>query len=512
MRIRALLVAGLLAASAAAAATGHAPAAGPSAPAPLRTDGAAEAAQEAMLIVYAQLREREFASAASSLAAILESPSFDALGAEQQYEILSLAGRLARDLDDPARAHPLLVRASGYSQAEGGVWYARLMSAADIQDEVDVARCIAMLARRWPAIMGELDERAIVQLAVRLERRADAASEYRELLDALFDTGFTLAGESPDALWLALLRQALEQDHVARARVIARRIKAPRSLLALAVDRRFDRAVEASERFALDAAIDTDLAQVRARVAAEPDRLVHRTALQRRLLDAARFAEALADADAVIAQVADGGGAKRYVDFADEYPWTLDHRAVALQGLGRWGEAVVQLRRAARRPEGGGMNVSQALNLAWLHAELGQAEQALEAVEDIGEMSPYGRMQLEMLRLMVAVQREDAPAVARHLGFMREHRDDAIGTYELALLHADRGEAAAALLIERLRRPDWRSEALLEVQPYKQVPMPPIKAARSARHAALVSRADVRAAIGEVGRLAPAVPLVAPAF
>lgn len=512
MRIRGLLVAGVLAWAQASTGVAQPVIEPPPAPAGAETDSAAQSARTALQVAFAQLREREFAAARRSFQAIVESPGFDALDENQQYEVLSLAGGLARDLGDPAHAHPLLVRASGYPQAEGSVWHARLMAAADIRDDIDVARCVTMLARRWPAIMRELNERAIVQLAVRLERSADAASDYRELLDALFDTGFTVEGESPDVLWLELTRRALDQDHVARARAVARRIRAPRPLLALHVDRRFDRIVEASERFALDAAIEADLAQVRARLAAEPDRLVHRTALQRRLLDAARFAEALADTDAVIAQVSDGGGTKRYVDFDDEYPWTLDHRALALQGLGRSDEAVVQLRRAARRPEGGGMNVSQALNLGWLQAELGKADQALEAVEDLGDMSPYGRMQLEMVRLMVAVQREDASAVARHLDFMREHRDDAIGTYQLALLHADRGEAAAALLIERLRRSDWRSEALIEVQPYRQVPMPPIRATRSARHAALVSRADVQAAIVEAGYLATAVPLVAPAF
>lgn len=472
----------------------------------------ADEARQGLLTALAQLRDGDQDAADRSLAAVVALPGFGELGDDEQYQILAIAGRLARERGEPARAHPLLVRASAYGQADGGIWHARLLAASALDDEVDVARCVSMIARRWPPIMRDFDGFAITHLAVRLAGRPEAASERRELLDALFDTGFTVEDESPDVLWLALTQLALDQDHVARAAAVARRIRSPRAVITLQIDRRFDRVVDGAARFELDGVVEADLGRARAVADADPRRLVKRIALQRRLLDAGRFAEALAEADAAIARVADGDGATYYVDLDDEYPWLLDQRASALYGLQRWDEAVAQQRRAARRPEKGRMNVSQALNLGWLYAELGRDEEALEAVEDLGDQSPYGRMQLEMLRLMVAVQREDAAAIERHLAFMQAQRDDAVATYQLALTHADRSEEAAALLIERLRLPKWRSEALSEVQTYLDVPAPPIKAARMARYRATVARADVQAAIAEVGRVAPRIALIAPGF
>ncbi len=511
MRIRGLLITGVLVWAQASSAVAQPVIESPPAPADAEAGTATQSAQTALQIAFAQLREREFVAARRSFEAIVESPSFDVLAEAQQYEVLSLAGNLARELGDPARAHPLLVRASGYPQAEGGVWHARLMSAADIKDEVDVARCVTMLARRWPSTMRELDERAIQRLAKRLERQAAAANEHRELLDALFDTGFTVGGEPPDALWLSLVRLALEQDHVARARAVARRIGSPSSILAMHVDRRFDRVVDSSERFQLRAAVEADIERARALVESEPTRLSHQVMLQRRLLDDGRDAAALVHADAVIARIAEAGGSRYYVDFDDEYPWLLDQRAEALWGLDRWEEAIVQLRRAAKRPEEGGMNVSQSLNLGWFYADLGETDKALEAVEDLGETSPYGRMRLEMLQLMVAVQREDASAVERHLAFMRNHREDAIETYQLALMHAGRVDEAAAVLIERLRNAEWRSDALIEVQPSRAVEKPPSRAARDKRSKAVIARPELQAVIAEVGYLRAPSTTAAPA-
>lgn len=487
-------------------------AAKPASEAEAEPESPAATARQALRLAFAQFRDGDIAAADRGFSAVAASAGFDALDDREQYEVLALAGRLAGERGEPARAHPLLVRASGYAQAEGGIWHARLLAASALDDDVDVARCVARISRRWPQVLQEYDGWAIVRLASRLEERPEAAAEHRELLDALFDTGFNIDGESPDGLWLVLARLALEQDHVTRAAAVARKIRAPRSVVALHADRRFDRVVDDASRFALDAVIEADLARARRVAEATPDRLDPRTVLQRRLLDAGRFAEALASADEVVARVADGDGETHYADFEKEYVWILDHRAQALQGLGRWDEAVVQQRRAARRPENGRMNVSQALNLAWLYAELGRDEEALEAVEDLGAPSPYGRMQLEMLRLMVAVQRQDAAAVERHLAFMREHRDDAVATYQLALAHADRADEAAALLIERLRSTDWRSDALSEVQTYLDVPAPPIKKARRARQAAVAARADVRTAIAAVGHAGPPIALTAPGF
>ena len=86
------------------------------------------------------------------------------------------------------------------------------------------------------------------------------------------------------------------------------------------------------------------------------------------------------------------------------------------------------------------------------------------------------------------------------LAYLRQHRDDAEDTWQLAMLDAGDFDGAAALLIARLRDPEKRYEALGEVQEYLPLPRLPIQAEALARWEKLVTREDVAAAINEVGR------------
>ncbi|MGA8277665.1 MAG: hypothetical protein WB784_05680 [Rhodanobacteraceae bacterium] len=212
-----------------------------------------------------------------------------------------------------------------------------------------------------------------------------------------------------------------------------------------------------------------------------------------------RFGGALSDS--VIAPADNGNGANAFKDFNEYYVWILDNRSRALQGLGRWDDAVTQLRKASRRPENGAINVSQALNLGALYADLDRPDEALAAVSDLGTVSPYGRMQLEQVRLMASIKREDELAVDTHLAFMREHRADAIGTYQRALLAANRMDAAATFLIELLRSEVWRGRALTAMQEYAGVPMAPSTMVTNARWHAVIARPGVQSELTKVGRI-----------
>jgi len=156
----------------------------------------------------------------------------------------------------------------------------------------------------------------------------------------------------------------------------------------------------------------------------------------------------------------------------------------------------------ARLPENGGLNVSQAINLGELYANLGKANKAAEAIARVGTMSPYGRMQLEDVKLRIAIGRHDKSAVARHMAYIREHRADAVLTWEFALLlHGDLDQAAA-LLIERLEKPEWRSDALAAVQSYDApIHRTPLEQRIFDRMQAIVARPDVQAALRKVGRI-----------
>jgi tetratricopeptide (TPR) repeat protein len=213
--------------------------------------------------------------------------------------------------------------------------------------------------------------------------------------------------------------------------------------------------------------------------------------------------QALSVTDAAI-EHQDEHGRAAWSDYDTQYEWVLINRADALYSLGRYEAAIVQMDAASHLHEQAAANVSATLNLAEMYNELGQTQRASETLQRVSpaDLSPYGRMQLENGKLSVALAQHDERAAARALDYLRSHREDAIGTYQEALLAAHRDDEAATLLIARLREPRLRSEALLAVQVYAEDAQPAAVLEERARWRALVNRADVQQAIASVGRVA----------
>jgi hypothetical protein len=109
-------------------------------------------------------------------------------------------------------------------------------------------------------------------------------------------------------------------------------------------------------------------------------------------------------------------------------------------------------------------------------------------------------MQLQYVRYRAYLQLANAQEADNVFAYLRQHRDDAEDTWQLAMLDAGDFDGAAALLIARLRDPEKRYEALGEVQEYLPLPRLPKQAEFLKRWEGLVARDDVTAAIAEVGR------------
>ena len=431
----------------------------------------------------------------------LASAGFTVLGADEQYTALLHAGGAALDVDNHRKAHPLLVRACGFDEAKGVAWHQRLRAAYMIEDYVDSANSIAVIARRWPQGLDQIRERAILDISSQLEKAAANRGARMALLAALFDANWKNEGREPNWLWKDLARSLVETGDTPHATEVIARIDEPEIVVAIRADRRYDALMRARSG-------GYDVARVMKRERAHLDAL--RTQRRDRLFPIVSVLDvdvrdgqaerALALADEVIARVA-AEGMSVYTDGEEWYIWVLDARARALSRLGRWDDAVTQLRKATRRPESGGMNVSQVLNLARLLARLERVDEAEEAMEELGSMSPFGRMQLALNRVMIAAAKGDGAALDKQLKAMRDARTDSMGTYQSALVQADRSDEAAALLVERLRSEDWRGDALAEVQTYADIVEAPRDKLHMERWRAILARKDVQEALDAVGRI-----------
>jgi len=448
----------------------------------------------------------KYQEAIDAIEEALRMPDFLTLESSAQFRVFLLAAFADRGREDYLGAHEYMMLATGFPDANAEHWLMRAQYASRVDAWPDAALAVTTIAKQWPEFIADADERLISRAAFRANEDGKHKAERIELLKALFAAHFVLEGGSqPDGLWHDLVLDALEHHDLRRAREVAGRIQGASTLLHMRADRRFDAVVKAERRtFNLTAAVKRECKRLAKTADAKPRSLGVRVQYGYALLDAGRFAELLALTEEIIARVSTARVDEApYDDIEDQLNWIYNHKAAALRALGRWDDALIVMEAARLQPEDGSINVSQAINLGWHYVDYGKPENALEALDGIDwahSLSAYGRMQLQYVRYRAYLQLANVQEADNVLAYLREHRDDAQDTWQLAMLDAGDFDGAAALLIARLRDPEKRYEALGEVQEYLPLPRLPRQAEALARWEKLVARADVAATIDEVGR------------
>jgi len=433
------------------------------------------------------------------LKALLASAGFRALNSPQQHAALYLAGAVAFDKGDADRALDLLRRSTGMAEAGSGDWSLRLLAASRAGDKADATQSLTTLAQRWPENLTEVGWRVIGRT---VHDAPKAGTSRYQLLSALFDGNYTTEEFDPSNWWRVLALLQLQRGDRAGAQDALARVTAPYALISVLADNRFA-PIRAGAGLEVQAAIEKQIQQAREAVKAHPTKLQPVMRLMQVLIESLRFADALRVADDAISTMDGPKGPKVYDDYRTYRVWLLDGRSQALFGLERWDDAVAQLVSARELPEGGNANVSQTINLASEYNDLGKPREARATLAKLSSegASPYGLMQAAAERLASADQLGDAAEAEQQLGFLREHREDSLATYQRALISANRQDDAAQLLISRLQDPDERVDALMEVQEYKEHPRPRRAAEWQRRWKAVRNRPEVREAISKVGNV-----------
>ena len=435
----------------------------------------------------ASLGINDFKAADETLRRVLGSPKFDTLESGKRHQALLLAGLAAFQLRDFPRAHGLLIRSSAMGEANGMDWRFRLMAASARKDAAD-------------SILAATTMFGLIREANKLP-----PSDVRklDLLEALYTANWKVQGRfEPSDLWSDLSLLLLARGRIDRAREVAARVTEPYALIGMRADDRFA-AVTAAGFLPADikkAALRM-IDEAREAALASPRLLKPLHILTFYMLKSRQYQEVLAMTDDVLARAAAASGGKAAYEDKSELIWIMDHRARALQGRDRWDEAVDQLTRAARRPEEGDINVSQKINLAALLLDMGRPKEALAAISELGELAPYGRMQVESVHHQAGLELKDRKMADEAMRYLQEHMDDAPETYEVELVRAGDLDAAAARVIARLADPERRTQTLVELQEYEERPAPPAVLEQRARWRSVHARADVRAAVAKVGRI-----------
>ena len=452
------------------------------------------------------LLDGKYAEASKIFDEVLQNPEFIQLTKNRQFRTLLLASEAASDREDYLAAHEYMVIATEYPDATAEQWLMRARLASWVDAWGDSGVAIKTVAKNWPQSLSELNDEAVQWTVMQMGRDKKLTAERLELLNALYDAKFQLEWHiEPTDLWRELVLQALERKDIARARAVLKRIDSPGALVRMRIDRRFDAIVQAEPgAFDVAAASQAECRKLRREMAANPARLGPVVQYMYSLFTVGEYAEVISLADRILAQNAKASKEKpAFDDVAEKLNWIYDLKSQALRGLGRWDEALTIQEEARRQRETSTDKVSQAINLGGSYLLRHRPEDALKSLEGIDwarELSGYGRMQLQHVRLRAYLQLGKHEEAEKVFAYLRENKIDAPDSWQEAMLDWGDVNGAAALYIARLRDPDDRAAALYAAQTFKPVPRLPGELESTERWRKMLARPDVTAAINEVGR------------
>lgn len=452
--------------------------------------------------IGALLQNGDMPGAATALDRQTALPAFKDYPADFQIQVQRLRLALALELGKYPDALIIARRLTIMDGVTAQDWTFRISAASGVQDWGDAARSLIALTAFGSGAVDKLESHFVNGLAGRYVLQTPNGNiTQARLVDALYNSGWN---KDASSLWANRAASLLGAGDTTRAALMLRKVTSVSARLSVSVDRRFDalRSV-VPEAFDVDAAIANELEEGRTKASAVNASLEDSYRYALLLLQRARFDEALSTVDAALvrAETTAAGTGASPVD-PDQLIWALDTRSRALVFLGRHDEAIAALRRAARRPEHGSLNVSHAINLGDLYNRIDRPEEALDAVSDIedGNVSAFGLMQMKEVQACAYAAMGRSRELKLVVDWVKQHEADAPGgTANVAICAGDEQTAAAAL-IARLDDPIQRMGALVDIQDY--IDPPHLTASDRQKRAigeAVLTRADVVAAIARAG-------------
>lgn len=439
----------------------------------------------------------------TSLKAVVSDPAFVALSDDERYAAYLAYGAVLYTAHDWANAQAPIRIATGMPESNALDWGLRLGDDFRLHDYVDAVPTATKLANRWPDNLAKHADQVIFELVREAEKLSPVVES--DFLEALHDMRWKPKSDfkNADIAWLPLVRTRLAHGDTAGAAAVAVELHDPVSILSLQSDNRFEGIVHANpERFDVMKAYELSLADLKSKSAGAPDKLEGINSIAELLIVLMRPDEAFTLISGALDRLSVDPNA--YSDSADQRNWTEDIRARALRDLGRNDEAFIAMRAGAAQKEQGGINVSQAINLADEYNYFDRPKDALEAISSIAlpDASDYGRMALQDARACAYFGLRDDANFDAALDYLRAHKQDGTQPYLGTMLFTGNTDDAAAEVIAELQDPAQRTAILVRLQDYAPDPYPTKRTA--AMHDAWIAirnRPDVAAEIAKVGHI-----------
>ncbi len=460
-----------------------------------------------MEIVEDARQRGDITAARQALQTLGDSADFDRLPDEAKYFFWQIFATFDRAAADIPAMLTHTKRATGFPGAVAQDWQMRFGAGYALND-ADQFVSLMSLAKTWPAALSGVPAEIVLDTLRRARRVSANEDQYFAVLQSLFAANWRPDPliARPDGFWLDLTRLLLARGQTDAALKTAAAITGAKTLIRMQIDKRFDPVVSGNPAaFDPARAAKQQVIEAQTLVDSNPTRLKAVLALAEAYLTIDRIDDMLTLTESALAKALPADGSKSaYIDAEDEVIWIMDYRQRALVRARRFDEAVALQQRAARRPERGGLNVSQAINLGNLLYGLERPKEALASISEIADrnVSDYGALALREVAVCAAAQLGDTAAVQRGLSQMKERASEGFGPYSTALLCANDFDSAAKLHIDSLADESKRADALALLQRYSwETPVTAFEIELQTRKNKVLERPDVKDAIYSVGRL-----------
>lgn len=418
-------------------------------------------------------------------AALLQVASYCELETKQYGKALTHARTITTYLSPPAEAWRLRF---GLEVKEGQ--YAAAVGTLDA------------IQKQAPAVVGDLDKDWIWSLFRKLKADEELATPRSLFLAVVSRPGFAPEAEELNFEWLRLEYArdlAAAGDKTGAAQVIGKLRKAA-ALYDASLD--LDPVVRSAvgANFDLRAAYEREIEMLNQMSALRPG-------LLNLVLETSRAQRTIGQPEAALATLEaarpDGILSKQFSDRAEWLNWWWDEMGRAYTQLGRYDDAVAAFASAIEGGENGMSNVSQTINLGYVHNYFGHPEATLPLLapfeDNANAASPYGMMEFHLARGCAAQAAGKPDIAARDLAYAKAHDTDHPEALSDLLMCMGDLDGAAASVVARLDDPKRRLSALKQLSDY--APRPASAPVRSidASLQKLRERADVKAAILRAG-------------
>lgn len=463
-----------------------------------------DAAMDASHAAYAQQWDTaiEQSRSGNTLAALIamerlmDSPLLADFDAERRGRAAQFAGWTAAMQKQPALARRYLQQALLALPGDASILTTLVsLDLNDDQPAAAVEHLTQALARADSPLA--IDRHTVSYLQYHLREQP---AQRMALLQALFDNGWKIAGTEPTGLWLDLATLQADNGRGDAIPTTLARIDTPAELIRLRSDKRFDRYVDRHDaRFDPVKAAQAHLDTLRVSGLLDGDLDARLVDFSSTLLMLDRNEEVLALTDDLAEAVAQGQAPSAAK--AEWLAWLLNSRVAALRRLGRTDEVLETAKLAARIGTLGPDGLEHQMNVAFVLSSLGKTQEAGAAMATLSDLSGYGQAAQAVIQFAAARQRGDAAAAAAARAVIVDQRKDARLFHREMLLEEGDLDGAAGVLIEQLRSPLERSDALASLQDMRVYPSLPGDVRIDAAWRELKQRADVQAEVSRVGRI-----------